>query len=119
MPLTKSIMIVSLLLDTLRKNVSHLFMMSTLKDLDYHLIIIIRVSQLETLTHGSISAKMSSDIRHCLIKVKVMAQLQIFLHLPQYKLLGPISQLWNRIGSNNLLSLHLILVYNIYKYCHT
>ena len=35
------------------------------------------------------------DIGHCPIKVKVMAE--IFLHLTQYKLLGPISQLWHML----------------------
>ena len=33
------------------------------------------------------------DIGHCPIKV------EIFLHLPQYKLSRPISQLWHMLGS--------------------
>ena len=37
------------------------------------------------------------DIGHCPIKVKVTARL--FLHLPPYKLSGPISQLWHMLGS--------------------
>ena len=41
------------------------------------------------------------DIGHCPIKVKVMARLQIILHLPQYKLLNPISQFWHSVGSCN------------------
>ena len=35
------------------------------------------------------------DIGHCPIKVKV----EIFPHLPQYKLSRPISQLWHKLGS--------------------
>ena len=35
------------------------------------------------------------DIGHCPIKVKVTN----FLHLPQYKLSSPISQLWHMLGS--------------------
>ena len=38
------------------------------------------------------------DIGHCPIKVKVT---EIFLHLPQYKLSSPISQLWHMLGSCN------------------
>ena len=34
------------------------------------------------------------DIEHCQIKVKVAVGLQKFPHLPQYKLSGPITQLW-------------------------
>ena len=30
---------------------------------------------------------------------KVMAQLKIFLHLPQYRLPSPVSQLWQMVGS--------------------
>ena len=37
------------------------------------------------------------DIGHSPIKVKV--KVKIFLHLPQYKLPGPISQLWHMLGS--------------------
>ena len=33
------------------------------------------------------------DIGHCPIKVKVRRDFEIFLHLPQYKLSRPISQL--------------------------
>ena len=36
------------------------------------------------------------DIGHCPIKVNFF---QFFLHLPQYKLSSPISQLWNKLGS--------------------
>ena len=41
------------------------------------------------------------DIGHCPIKVKVTAvkDFEIFLHLPQYKLSSPISQLWHMLGS--------------------
>ena len=39
------------------------------------------------------------DIGHCPIKVKVMAYFENFLHLPQYKLSSPISQLWHMLGS--------------------
>ena len=35
------------------------------------------------------------NIGHCAIKVKV----KIFLHLPQYKLSSPLSQLWHRLES--------------------
>ena len=38
------------------------------------------------------------DIGHCVSKVKVTELLQNFLHLPQYKLSDPISQLW-QLGS--------------------
>ena len=38
---------------------------------------------------------------HCQIKVKVTVCLQIFLHLPQYKLSSPISQLSSEISSGN------------------
>ena len=34
------------------------------------------------------------DIEHHRIKVKVTVGLQMFPHLPQYKLSGPITQLW-------------------------
>ena len=37
------------------------------------------------------------DIGHCPIKVEVTAR--FFHHLPQYKLSGPISQLWDMFGS--------------------
>ena len=42
------------------------------------------------------------DIGHCPIKVKVIAKrdFEIFLHLPQYKLSSPISQLWHMLGSS-------------------
>ena len=36
------------------------------------------------------------DIGHCPIKVK---DFEIFLHLPQYKLSSPTSQLWHMLGS--------------------
>ena len=39
------------------------------------------------------------DIEHCQIKVKVTLGVQKFPHLPQYKLSGPITQLWYKIGS--------------------
>ena len=39
------------------------------------------------------------DIGHCRTKVKVTTDFEIFLHLPQYKLSGPISQLWYKLGS--------------------
>ena len=41
------------------------------------------------------------DIGHCPIKVKVTSwrDFEIFLHLPQYKLSRPISQLWRKLGS--------------------
>ena len=38
--------------------------------------------------------------------------LEIFLHLPQYKLSGPISQLWNMLGSCD----YQIIIYKIYQY---
>ena len=39
------------------------------------------------------------NIGHCPIKVKVTGDFEIFLHLPQYKLSSPISQLWHMLGS--------------------
>ena len=39
------------------------------------------------------------DIQHHRIKVKVTVGLQMFPHLPQYKLSGPITQLWYKPGS--------------------
>ena len=39
------------------------------------------------------------DIGHCPIKVEPQHDFEIFLHLPQYKLSSPISQLWHRLGS--------------------
>ena len=39
------------------------------------------------------------DIGHCHTKVKATARLKIFLHLLQYKLSGPITQLWYKLGS--------------------
>ena len=39
------------------------------------------------------------DIEHPLIKVKVTVGLQKFPHLPKYKLSGPVTQLWYKIGS--------------------
>ena len=39
------------------------------------------------------------DIEHHRIKVKVTVGLQSFPHLPQYKLTGPITQLWYNLGS--------------------
>ena len=38
------------------------------------------------------------DIEHCQIKVKVPVSVQNFSHLPQYKLSGPITELWYKIG---------------------
>ena len=35
------------------------------------------------------------DIEHCRVKVKVT----IGVHLPQYKLSGPITQLWYNVGT--------------------
>ena len=43
------------------------------------------------LVYENISDKF--DKSHCRIEVKVMVGLEIFLHLPQYKLSGPITQL--------------------------
>ena len=37
------------------------------------------------------------DNGHCLIKVKVTVE--IVLHLPQYKLSGPITQFWYKLES--------------------
>ena len=39
------------------------------------------------------------DIELCWIKVKVTVGFKSFLHLPQYKLSGPITQLWYKLGS--------------------
>ena len=39
------------------------------------------------------------DIELHRIKVKVTVGLQKFSHLPQYKLSGPITQLWYKVGS--------------------
>ena len=39
------------------------------------------------------------DIGHCRTKVKILRDFEIFLHLPQYILLGPITQLWYKLGS--------------------
>ena len=39
------------------------------------------------------------DVGHYRIKVKVTAGVQWFSHLPQYKLLGLITQLWCELGS--------------------
>ena len=39
------------------------------------------------------------DIEHDRMKVKVTVGLQSFPHLPQYKLSGPITQLWYKLGS--------------------
>ena len=39
------------------------------------------------------------DIEHCRIKVTVTVGVQKFPHLPQYKLSGPISQHWFKIGN--------------------
>ena len=39
------------------------------------------------------------DIEHHWIKVKVTVGLQKFSHLPQYKLSGPITQLWYKLES--------------------
>ena len=39
------------------------------------------------------------DNGHCRVKVNVTVGLEIFLHLPQYKLSGPITQLWYKLGS--------------------
>ena len=37
------------------------------------------------------------DTGHCRTKVKVTANTEIFLHLLQYKLSGPITQLWYKL----------------------
>ena len=39
------------------------------------------------------------DIEHHRFKVKVTVGLQMFPLLPQYKLSGPITQLWYKLGS--------------------
>ena len=39
------------------------------------------------------------DIGHCAIKSRSRRDFEIFLHLPQYKLSRPISQLWHMLGS--------------------
>ena len=39
------------------------------------------------------------DNEHQWIKVNVTVGLQKFPHLPQYKLSGPITQLWYKLGS--------------------
>ena len=39
------------------------------------------------------------DIGHCPIKVRSQRDFEMFLHLPQYKLSSPISQLWHMLGS--------------------
>ena len=39
------------------------------------------------------------DIEHCRIKVNVTVGVPKFPHLPQYRLPGPITQLWYKIGS--------------------
>ena len=41
------------------------------------------------------------DIGHCPIKVKVTTFSPFFLHLPQYKLSSPMSQLWHMLGSRD------------------
>ena len=38
------------------------------------------------------------DIGHCRTKVKVTGDFKSFLHLQQYKLSGPITQLWYKLG---------------------
>ena len=44
---------------------------------------------------------------------------EIFLHLRQYKLSGPITQLWYKLGSFLLsMYVHLVLIYKIYEYRH-
>ena len=50
-----------------------------------------------TLEHTEVYENSSDelDIGHCPIKVKVI----IFLHLPQYNLSSPISQLWLKLRS--------------------
>ena len=39
------------------------------------------------------------DIGHCPSKSRSQRDFEIFLHLPQYKLSRPISQLWHMLGS--------------------
>ena len=39
------------------------------------------------------------DMEHHRIKVKVTVGLQMYPHLPQYKLSDPIIQLWYKLGS--------------------
>ena len=39
------------------------------------------------------------DHEYCRIKVKVTGGLKFFQHLSQYKMSGPITQLWYKIGS--------------------
>ena len=53
------------------------------------------------LEHIVVYGKSSDEfnIGHCLIKVRSWRDFQIFLHLPQYKLSGPKSQLWHMLGS--------------------
>ena len=38
-------------------------------------------------------------IDHCVIKVKVMVGFHKCPHLPQYRLSGPITHVWNMLGS--------------------
>ena len=42
------------------------------------------------------------DIGHCRTKVKVTARLRNFSPLPQYKLSGPITQLWYKRDSTEI-----------------
>ena len=58
------------------------------------------------------------DIEHHRIKVKVTVGLQKFPHLPQYKLSGPITQLWYKLGSLLSMYVYLIVIYIIYEYHH-
>ena len=45
---------------------------------------------------------------------------EIFLHLPQYNLSRPITQLWYRVRKLILnMYVHLILIYKFFKYRHT
>ena len=58
------------------------------------------------------------DIEYCRIKVKVTVCLQKFPHLPQYKLSGPKTQPWHKLGSLYKHICYLILLYKIYEYCY-
>ena len=57
------------------------------------------------------------DIELRQIKVKVTVGLQKFPHLPQYKVSGPIVQLWYYFGILSMY-VHLILIYKIYECRH-
>ena len=53
-------------------------------------------------------------MEHRRIKVKVTVAPQTFPHLSQYKLSGPITQLWHKLGS--LLSINIVTLEWFYEF---